>query len=127
MWSTMATVSKLLLNSLSNFQVLCLSSVLAALTMLAINAGSGKLALLKIYPLCLPDLDGADFERRDQPLVGGRPVRHRAGHPHSAEGQEKGSVKFYIAVATAAAICYNEKKRKEGKRYGTEIRLYCSV
>lgn len=51
MWSTMATVSKLLLNSMSNFQVLCLSALLAALTMLAINAGSGKLALLKTYRL----------------------------------------------------------------------------
>jgi len=51
MWSTMATVSKLLLNTLGNFQVLCVSSLLAALTMLAINLFSGKLALLKTYRL----------------------------------------------------------------------------
>lgn len=51
MWSTMATVSKLLLNTLGNFQVLCVSSLLAALTMLAINLFSGKLTLLKTYRL----------------------------------------------------------------------------
>lgn len=49
MWSTMATVSKLLLSSMSNFQVLCVSSLLAALTMLAINVFSGKLAVMKTY------------------------------------------------------------------------------
>lgn len=51
MWSTMATVSKLLLSAMSNFQVLCVSSLLAALTMLVLNALSGKLALLKTYRL----------------------------------------------------------------------------
>lgn len=51
MWSTMATVSKLLLTSLSNFQVLCISSLLAGVSMLAMNAFSGKLALLKTYRL----------------------------------------------------------------------------
>ena len=49
MWSTMATVSKLLLTSLGNFQVLCISSLLAGVSMLAINGFSGKLALLKTY------------------------------------------------------------------------------
>ena len=51
MWSTMATVSKLLLTAMSNFQVLCISSLLAGLAMLAINAFTGKLALLKTYRL----------------------------------------------------------------------------
>ena len=53
MWSTMATVSKLLLGTMSNFQVLCISSLLAGLSMLVINGISGKLKLLKTY--CLKD------------------------------------------------------------------------
>lgn len=49
MWSTMATVSKLLLNTMGNYQVLCVSSLLAGIAMLVINAVSGKLKLLKTY------------------------------------------------------------------------------
>ena len=49
MWSTMATVSKLLLGTMENQQVLCISSLLAGVSMLAMNLISGKLRLLKTY------------------------------------------------------------------------------
>ena len=51
MWSTMATVSKLLLGTMENQQVLCISSLLAGVSMLAMNLISGKLRLLKTYSL----------------------------------------------------------------------------
>ena len=49
MWSTMSTISKLLLNTMRNYQVLCISSLLAGLAMLAINAASGKLKIIRNY------------------------------------------------------------------------------
>ena len=51
MWSTMATISKLMLSKMGNYQVLCISSLLAFLGMLVINGFSGKLKLLKTYSL----------------------------------------------------------------------------
>lgn len=51
MWSTMATISKLMLSTMGNYQVLCISSLLAFLGMLVINGLSGKLKLLKTYRL----------------------------------------------------------------------------
>ena len=51
MWSTMATISKLLMATMENYQVLCMSALLATLSMLVINGFSGKLALLKQYRL----------------------------------------------------------------------------
>ena len=51
MWSTMATISKLMLSTMGNYQVLCISSLLAFLGMLVINGFSGKLKLLKTYSL----------------------------------------------------------------------------
>ena len=51
MWSTMATISQLMLSTMGNYQVLCISSLLAFLGMLVINGFSGKLRLLKTYSL----------------------------------------------------------------------------
>ncbi len=51
MWSTMATISKLMLSTMGNYQVLCVSSLLAFLGTLVINGLSGKLKLLKTYRL----------------------------------------------------------------------------
>lgn len=51
LWSTMATVSKLLLNTLDSFEVLCVSSLFAALFLLIINIISGNIKLLKGYKL----------------------------------------------------------------------------
>ncbi len=51
LWSSMATVSKLLLNSLDSFTVLCISSLFAALFLLITNCVSGNIKLLKNYKL----------------------------------------------------------------------------
>ncbi len=51
LWSSMATVSKLLLNTLDSFTVLCVSSLFAALFLLITNSVSGKVRLLKGYTI----------------------------------------------------------------------------
>jgi len=51
LWSTMATVSKLLLNTLDSFTVLCVSSLFAALFLLVYNVITGNIKTLKSYSL----------------------------------------------------------------------------
>lgn len=48
-WSTMATVSKLLLGTMSSYQVLCISSALAFLALLIYNVVSGKISVMKSF------------------------------------------------------------------------------
>ena len=48
-WSTLAVCAKMLLGNYSNFQVLCLSSFFAAITLFLIVAVTGKLKLFKEY------------------------------------------------------------------------------
>ncbi|MBQ9803154.1 MAG: DMT family transporter [Clostridia bacterium] len=48
-WSTLATVSKLLLGTLSSYQVLMYSALFAALTLLAVNVINGKIKQLRHY------------------------------------------------------------------------------
>ena len=48
-WSTVATIVKLLLGSLSSWQVLFASSLFAGLFLLAVTIVTGKLKLLKHY------------------------------------------------------------------------------
>lgn len=48
-WSTIATVSKLLLNTLSTFQVLCISSLFAFLFLFAVNLVKGNLKKIKTF------------------------------------------------------------------------------
>lgn len=50
-WSTLATVSKLLLGSLSEYQVLCISALFAGLALLVVNGITGRLKLLKRWSL----------------------------------------------------------------------------
>lgn len=50
-WSTLATVSKLLLGSLSEYQVLCISALFAGLALLVVNGITGRLKLLKSWSL----------------------------------------------------------------------------
>ncbi len=50
-WSTMATISKILLASLNNFQLLWASSFFAAVFLLIINIIGGKLKCLKTYKI----------------------------------------------------------------------------
>ncbi|MBE6765056.1 MAG: DMT family transporter [Ruminococcaceae bacterium] len=50
-WSTMAAVSKMLLNDIPNLQTLSISGVFAFLFLFAINAKSGKLGKMKEYRL----------------------------------------------------------------------------
>ena len=50
-WSTVATVSKLLLNTLDTYQVLMFSAFFAALALLVVNVITGKIRLLKKYSL----------------------------------------------------------------------------
>lgn len=50
-WSSIATVSKLLLNTLSSYQVLMYSALFAALSLLAVNIATGKMRLLVSYGL----------------------------------------------------------------------------
>ncbi len=49
LWSTMATVSKLLLNALDSFTVLCVSSLFAALFLLVYNLITKNIKTLKKY------------------------------------------------------------------------------
>ena len=51
MWSTLATSAKLLLDNFTNFQVLCVSSLIAAIVLLIMNIVSGKIKVLKNYKL----------------------------------------------------------------------------
>ena len=48
-WSSVATVSKLLLNSLSSYQLLMFSSLFASVALLITNIITGKIKLLKNY------------------------------------------------------------------------------
>ena len=48
-WSTLATVSKLLLNTMNSYQVLAYSALFAFLALLIVNLCTGRLALLKTY------------------------------------------------------------------------------
>lgn len=49
MWSTMATVSGLLLGEMDNYTVLCVSSFFATVAMLIINLASHKLGIMRRY------------------------------------------------------------------------------
>lgn len=51
LWSTLATVSKLLLGSMDSVQVLGISAAFAAVALFVYNAASGKLAVMKQYRL----------------------------------------------------------------------------
>ena len=48
-WSTMATVSKLMLGSFSQYQLLCVSALIAGTTLAVFNLFTGKLKKLKEY------------------------------------------------------------------------------
>lgn len=48
-WSSMATVSKILLVSADPYQVLCISALFGSLAMLILNIFNGKLKLIKCY------------------------------------------------------------------------------
>lgn len=48
-WSTLATISKLLLNSLDSYQVLMYSALFAAVSLLAVTIVNGKIKLLRHY------------------------------------------------------------------------------
>ncbi len=50
-WSTVATITKLLLTNYNNFQLLWISSLLSALFLLVVNIVSGKIKTLKEYKL----------------------------------------------------------------------------
>ncbi len=50
-WSTMATISKILLTNLNNFQLLWASSFFAGIFLLIVNIISGKLQNLKAYKI----------------------------------------------------------------------------
>ena len=50
-WSTTATVSKLLLNTLNSYQVLMFNAFFASLALLIVNIFTGKIKLLKNYKL----------------------------------------------------------------------------
>ena len=50
-WSTVAVVTKLLLGTHNNFQVLWISSLFAALFLLAVNIFTGNIRKLKSYSL----------------------------------------------------------------------------
>lgn len=47
LWSTMATISKLLLGNFDQYQVLCISALFATLALFVVNLCSGKLKQLK--------------------------------------------------------------------------------
>lgn len=49
LWSTVATITKLLLNGLNNFQVLWASSFFAGIALMAASIFTGKIKLLKSY------------------------------------------------------------------------------
>ena len=48
-WSTVATVSKILLGSFSQYQLLCVSTFFAAVALFVFNLVTGKLKCLKNY------------------------------------------------------------------------------
>lgn len=50
-WSTVATVSKLLLGTMDEYQVLCISALFAALALLAVNLFTGRLKQLRTFRL----------------------------------------------------------------------------
>lgn len=52
-WSTLAVTAKLLLESINNIQLLCLSSLVAGLVLLVMNILTGKIKILKEF--CLKD------------------------------------------------------------------------
>lgn len=49
LWSTMPTISKLLLGKMDSFQVLCVSALFASLFLLAVNLVTGNITRLKEY------------------------------------------------------------------------------
>jgi len=51
LWSTMPTISKLLLHKMDSFQVLCVSAIFAAFFLLAVNVVTGNIKRLKEYNL----------------------------------------------------------------------------
>ncbi len=51
LWSTMATISKLLLNSMHTYTVLCISALFAAVALLLFNLFTGRLRQLRQYRL----------------------------------------------------------------------------
>ena len=51
MWSTMSTISKLLLGEMDNYAVLCVSSFFAVATMLVISLASRKWSLMRSYTI----------------------------------------------------------------------------
>ena len=51
LWSTMATISKLLLGNFDQYQVLCVSALFAAASLFGVNLFTGRLKKLKNYRL----------------------------------------------------------------------------
>ena len=51
LWSSLATVSKLLLGTMNSYQVLCVSALFAAVALLIVNIFTKRLHLLKAYKL----------------------------------------------------------------------------
>lgn len=51
LWSMLATVSKLLLGTMSSYQVLCISAAFAAAALFVYNIATGKLPVMKSYGL----------------------------------------------------------------------------
>lgn len=51
LWSSLATVSKLLLGTMNSYQVLCVSALFAAVALLIVNLFTKRLGLLKTYRL----------------------------------------------------------------------------
>ena len=49
MWSTMPTISKLLLGEMDSYELLCVGSLFATVALLVINLCGGKLAIMKSY------------------------------------------------------------------------------
>lgn len=49
LWSTLPTISKLLLSEMDSYTVLCVSSLCAAVTLVIINLCSGKWSIIKSY------------------------------------------------------------------------------
>ena len=51
LWSSLATVSKLLLGTMNSYKVLCISAFFAAVTLLIVNLFTKRLSVLKAYKL----------------------------------------------------------------------------
>ncbi len=51
LWSSLATVSKLLLGTMNSYKVLCISAFFAAVTLLIVNLFTKRLSVLKTYKL----------------------------------------------------------------------------